>query len=845
MYKENTYHIIIFLCFFNFIGKTSYPYAQALDSIIITQEDSLLSQIDEFLIQDIINNIEEINEFLYTRHIQFLKLSQQHLSTFRFKPRGYEFYNNTIAINGIQTQSLDSETLNINPNWLLQSLAFNMENEFGNQVIKHQSDGIGYQANLYLAANQVKPKRQIQYTLSNAYQNHHLNATYQSGKLKNDWGISVASSNAWSKWSYVEGNNNDNHQLAINISKSWKDKHELHFISSVQKQYVELTSPVVQELYALKDNYFYNPNWGWQNGEKRSAKTFNLYHQYSLLNYNWQINETHQLSISLAYLSGKKKLSLLDYYHSDNPQADHYSRIPGYYIENGHDVEEDFIKLLQSQWQEGVYGQLDWDRFYETNRYHIDPSFDTEKTRALYLLGSRNSDFHKADLAVNYTYTIKENLHLYSHFQASQQLVENYKSIEDLLGADYYIDWNQFVAIDNEHFKYNNLLQKNNILELGDKYHYHYKINLAQYQWNTQLFWEHDHWQVFGGGQIKYHAFQREGYFQNALFSNHSLGKSPLISSWNYAFKGNVQYRLKNKHCFNAAATIKTVENTYYNTFYNGDIHAIFNPSSPQTMIFSTDISYSISTKRLKATLQLFTTEFMHDKEHYTFYHEGEMSNIHFLLDDVNKRHLGLDLDFKIALHPHLSLSGLASYYQAFYTNSSSLKIIKENDPLQLVKESKVYWKNYALSTGPQSAYALSIQYFHPKYFFVQFDQSFTHRMFERMNPLRLKKESVDLLSAEQQLYQDIVFQDKIRGVYYANISIGKQINLHKIWYVVPESTFIWIGFKVKNLFNQLPIIQAQQQYRFDLTDRNPYLFPSKYRYGYGRHYMLSLSIVF
>ena len=50
-------------------------------------------------------------------------------------------------------------------------------------------------------------------------------------------------------------------------------------------------SASVQEAYELSGNNYYNPNWGYQNGEKRNARMSNFHKPMLILSHYWTIDE--------------------------------------------------------------------------------------------------------------------------------------------------------------------------------------------------------------------------------------------------------------------------------------------------------------------------------------------------------------------------------------------------------------------------------------------------------------------------------------------------------------------------------------------------------------------------
>jgi hypothetical protein len=106
--------------------------------------------------------------------------------------------------------------------------------------------------------------------------------TQSSGLMANGFAYSISFSKRWAQEGYVAGTFYDAYSYYLGISKKLK-KSTFNLISFGAPTRRGKVAPAVQEAYDLAGTNFYNPNWGYQNGEKRNAKVANSFQPRSLL----------------------------------------------------------------------------------------------------------------------------------------------------------------------------------------------------------------------------------------------------------------------------------------------------------------------------------------------------------------------------------------------------------------------------------------------------------------------------------------------------------------------------------------------------------------------------------
>jgi hypothetical protein len=81
----------------------------------------------------------------------------------------------------------------------------------------------------------------------------------------------------------------------------------------------------------LAGSHYYNPYWGYQNGEKRNANISKTHQPVIILTHDFRINNKTDVTTSLSYSFGEKSSASLDWFNAPDPRPDYYRYLPSYY----------------------------------------------------------------------------------------------------------------------------------------------------------------------------------------------------------------------------------------------------------------------------------------------------------------------------------------------------------------------------------------------------------------------------------------------------------------------------------------------------------------------------------
>ena len=132
---------------------------------------------------------------------------------------------------------------------------------------------LGGTENINMRASSYTPGGKL--TLSYTNRNYYLRGmfTYSTGLKDNGWAFTTSIGGRYSNEGNIDGTFYKNVSFAFSAEKQWKGgEHSLSMVAFVSPVQRGQQGSSYREVYELTGNYLYNPNWGYQNGEKRNAK---------------------------------------------------------------------------------------------------------------------------------------------------------------------------------------------------------------------------------------------------------------------------------------------------------------------------------------------------------------------------------------------------------------------------------------------------------------------------------------------------------------------------------------------------------------------------------------------
>jgi hypothetical protein len=844
---------------FNVVLRQAYV---ALDTIAISQsiKDSLVLTVYE---PEQEPAVEEDGILLSSSTSALLQASgtnEPFLNALSFVFSGVQFQpranrkGQQVWLNGIMMK----DVLNDQTNWStwsgLNDLLKNPSISYG--LIAAQNAYGGLNGNLAFECAPLEQSKQMKfaYGIANKSYQHKIVFSYHSGLRAHQSAWSISVSRRWADESYVPGTFFNAFSVGASWAKIIRQRHQisLHLIAAPSQR--GRSGTATDEVYRLAKNKFYNANWGWQANQKRNARVISTQMPMLQAQHFWTINQKAQIKSSFLCQIGCIARQGLDWYQAQDPRPDYYRNLPSYYVAS--------FPNIASELQDEIARnpnllQIDWDRLYAANLSHSDSIIDgngiigntIRGNRALYVLASDVERSRKIAVASNGQFKLNEHLFLSSGIQYSLQHVEYFKRVDDLLGADFFVNTNQFAAqqfVANNTMKQYDLLQPNRAVKEGALYAYHYQVNAHQaFAW-SQLEVDTRKLHLFVAAEMNGISYQRIGLYQNGLFPNASLGKSAVVSFMQGSTKIGIQYKINGRNYLYAHCLYGSQEPGFNQVFISARIRNQTLDTLQQAHIASFEWGYFLKAPKLTIRLSCYATDITKNTVTQRFYNDDPafQTYVNFVQQHLNTRSIGLEWGVSYAISSLWSVQAAAAIGQSFYTNNPKVVVFSDNDTNVHPIAQSVFIQNYYQGVGPQSVYTLGATYNSKRFWFIKANANCADRNYVAINPGRRSIAAAELIDRASPEFAAIFNQEKLPTVINIQLVGGKSIRLHKIFPQMKYTTTMYVSAGINNLLPQrADKLMGYEQLRYDFVNNNPNKFPNKYVYGTGTTFFIQASL--
>ncbi|MCZ2101092.1 MAG: TonB-dependent receptor [Chitinophagales bacterium] len=821
-----------------------------LGDVVILINTEIFNEITVIDLDDLAgieNENDNFSSVLSAGRDPFLNAANYNLGAGRFRPRGYSNEESEMNLNGMVMNNQDDGRVL----WTAWNSLNDVMKSRTNIINLNAGDftfgGIGDASYIDLRASAIRPTKKITYSNSNRTFQHRIMGTYATGMMKNGWGFAISGSHSYADQGYVKGTYLQANSYFLSIDRKLGQNHLLNFLILGSPQKRGRSTGAIQEMYDLAGSNYYNPNWGYQDGKVRNSREYIIHQPISMLRHDWKISPKTHVTTTIGYQFGNYGSTRLDWYEAPDPRPDYYRRLPSYATNS------ELKDLITNYYTSSeAHRQLNWAELYEANstrNYTIQnvngiPGNDITGKLAAYVQESENYDKNKFNFNSVINSTLADNLSFAGGIQYLKEKVHYYRRIEDLLGADFYIDFNKFAERDypsNPDAAQNDLNNPNRIVREGDIYGYNYYIhNQRQTAWG-QLTFKTNKMDYVAGLSLAHQSFYRAGKTKVGLFPDNSFGKSEEQTFFNYGVKLGATYKLDGRNYFLASGSYRTRAPFANESFVSPRVRDQVAKDLTNEKITAFDISYLARYTNFKARVSAFYTQYQDKITNDVFYHEDFRTFVNYLMTGIDTRHTGVEVGFEYSVNSKVDVNGAFSLGEYYYTSRPKATISRDNSAEDIVTDRVVYIENYYVSGTPQVAGTVGVSYRSSKYWTFNLNVNGFSSNYLSFNPDRRTEEGVKDVYAygESTLFHTIIDEVKLKDNFTVDAGIGKSIRF-------PNRSYLRINLNIGNLLNNKNFITGGfEQYRYDFENKNIDKFPPRYFYAYGLNYTLGIAYLF
>lgn len=807
---------------------------------IVTDEDRIptitLSDDDDGDLGD-----QNVSGILSASRDPFVSAASFNLSTGGFEIRGYDNEIQTL-FNGILVNNLETGSVFWSSWGGLNDVTRNRENTFDLSPFAYNIGGVGGAAAIDVRASEQRKGTRVSYMYSNRAFTGRLMGTWNSGLLKSGWAFSLSGSRRWAQEGYIPGTFYDSYSYFASIDKKFNNKHMLNFAAVGAPVRRGTSSPSIQESNDLAGTNFYNPNWGYQNGEKRNARVVDAHQPFFVLRHDWNISQRTILSTSLGYLTGRYGRTQLDWFNAYDPRADYYKKLPIYYRSKGNGGDEIADVVADIYRKNPDLLQIQWDEIYEGNRFNGQSFNNTPGNFSQVIIGDQRSDLNRLSGTTNLQSSIGDHFNLHAGFNFQQEKTHYFSVVEDLLGGDYYVNVDRFALetpLPGQSPEYD-LNNPDPIVREGDTYKWDYDVTAQRLGPWAQGVFNFSHFDCFVAGEVTNLSFWRTGHYRNGRFPDSSFGDSDKQNYLNYSLKGGFTYKLNGRNYFYInGAYIKRapdIRSAYVSPRSRDQLA----PGLSSEILTSGEGGYILRAPNFKARATFFWTQFENAIRVNRFYLEEDVAAFGTsILTDADRRHAGVELAAQYKITPSWSVSGAASVGEYINTSRPRAFFVVDNDGV-LEDRGIAYLKNFYVPNTPQTAVSGTLEYRSPRFWSASITVNYFDRNYIDVNPYRRTVDAVygDELGSE--IYDQKVDQEKLPSAYTVDLFANKSLK-------ISDDMFFNLTLGVTNLLNATLRNGGFEQLRFNRADfeNGVNVFAPKYYYAFGTNFFVMGAIRF
>ena len=556
-------------------------------------EDAFLAMSDvEFDDEDGLSS-QTISGLLFSKGDVFTGTASYGFSAARYRVRGYEQRYESTYINGVNFNDGERGRFNYSSIGGL-NYAFRNKELINNFAPNSYAYGnLGNTTNIDIRASKYARGGNVSVSATNRSYWLRAQATYATGLMANGWAFTVSGSYRWSDqnvnstklFARNEGTFYNSGALFFSAEKVFNDHHSLNIAAWCAPTERAGSSALTQETVDLTSTY-YNPYWGWYNGEKRNSRIVHSYDPTLLLNYDWKISEGQTLKFGLGAHYSMYSNSAITFYNAPDPRPDYYRNLPSYQLAGWglasdgnfyHDYDyrmsggsEDWKGGDQSKiltnvnaynnltniWKSGygkkgdVNTQMDWNAMYNANAMNniINPN-----GMAKYMQERRHNNIFETVFNATYENKTFDHLNIVAGLEAKYSKGRHYKTIDDLMGGNQWYDIDPFsdrdindlaedvamTATDVQYVRINDLQVDANgtpiagqtakkITDKKTHFGYDYDIDVARVAAFAHNSWDFHNIEFYYGLKFTYTDFWRTGRMNNgrAWYLTQQLGET-------------------------------------------------------------------------------------------------------------------------------------------------------------------------------------------------------------------------------------------------------------------------------------------------------------------------------
>ncbi len=583
---------------------------------------------------------------------------------------------------------------------------------------------VGGGANLNIRPSQFRAGSNASLALTNRNYIGRLMFSHATG-IKNGWAFAGAANIRYGEEGQQKGTYMHAGAIYLGAERFFNDQHALSLSLMFAPTEQATSSWTTEEAYWLADSHYYNPFWGYQGGKKRSSRVRKTMEPTAILTWDWNLSKDTKITTTniLRYAKyGQTYINRTN--NAADPRPDYYHYMPSnvFNVYGGvtpNEWEYNEWKNYVDYWQASEHNrQINWDKMYMINKNSVDNGGE-----AVYYL----EESHQDQFAWNFASTLKHNIDRWSTVNAGVNLNHTtgmyYKTMNDLLGANYHTDIDRFASSDygsNSMEAQNDLDHPNRQIKKGDKFGYNYHLNVNKGQLWSSYSISKDALSAVFSGNINGTTIERNGKMRNGRSPEHSKGSSGTAKFLGGGLRTQLGLAIGGHHQFNLSGGFEFRPPIANVSFLNVQTRNAFLFDLKDELDLFAEASYKFHFGHLHGQVKGFYTEFDDVTEQSQFFDDIKQEYSYLSMTGVKKRHYGTEFTVQYDITSNFSVDFVGTVSDAKYANNADAVICYDKSDAE---QSPQWWdaihhqklqvitKNMKVGCTPLTALSLGAKY--------------------------------------------------------------------------------------------------------------------------------------
>lgn len=626
-------------------------------------------------------------------------------SPMRFKIRAYDNMYNQTYMNGLLLNDMELGRFSYGMIGGMNDATRNKEGVSGFEANSFGVTGVGGATNINSRASQFAQGNKI--VLSGCNRNYLVRGgyTFATGLMDNGWAFAGSVGYRWANEGVIEGTFYNSFSYFLAAEKRFNLNHSLSLVTFGAPTERAQQGASTEEAYWLANSHYYNPNWGYQNGEKRNSRVVRDFEPTAIITWDWDMDDTKKLTTSAGFRYSMYSSTALGW-NGDayDPRPDYYKNLPSG-IFDVYDLDKnnpDYLKensFLLDQYNDMVdywtsdkaNRQINWDRMYYVNRVN-----EQNGGEALYYQERRHND----QMVFAFNSTFNHRVNQFSKYDLGVYLSTtkgmHYKTMADLLGATRYTDYDKFAANDYGRWSteaQNDLNNPNRSIGEGDRFGYDYNIFVNKARLWGQYQYTKGRFNLTAGAHLEGTTIERDGRMRNGRAPENSYGKSGAAKFMGGGGKIMLAYRPMANHRISLSFGFDKQAPLSRNSFVAPRMQNNFVDNLTLEDIASSELSYSFRFGDLSGKVSGYYTRFENQVEQTAFYNDQQERFTYLTMNGIEKEHYGIEAALVYQVNSNLSFTAIGTISDAKYVNNPYAQVNYEGMDSKTNAELNT-WKN-------------------------------------------------------------------------------------------------------------------------------------------------------